>query len=409
MTRLLAEDPGDRAAFLSALRHSLGLSLGVMVALGFGRFAYALLLPAMRADLHWSYTTSGSLNTANAAGYLLGALLSAGLLRRRGARTVFLAGMLITATALLLTPLSSWVPWLLPIRTAAGLGGALSITAGGVLAAHAASGVAAARRGQVLSVYYAGGGLGILLSGLTLPELLAGYGAGVWRGCWLALGAASFAALLLAWRSLPPAAPLEAAVGAAPADPRPPIPWAALSAYACFALGYIAYMTFSVALLRAGGASPGLVGIFWSVLGLSSVLAPLVWGRLLNSARGGLPLAVLMACLALGAALPLLSPSPALLPPLSVLSAVLFGGTFLSVVAATTALVRHSSPPRSWSAGVARFTVVFAAFQTLGPLLTGLIADRAGGLQVGLGGSAGLLLLGALLAALQRGSDRAAA
>ena len=36
-----------------------------MVALGFTRFAYALLLPGMQASLHWSLGDAGALNTAN--------------------------------------------------------------------------------------------------------------------------------------------------------------------------------------------------------------------------------------------------------------------------------------------------------------------------------------------------------
>jgi hypothetical protein len=32
-----------------------GLTLGVMVTNGFVRFAYGLILPAMRAELNWSF------------------------------------------------------------------------------------------------------------------------------------------------------------------------------------------------------------------------------------------------------------------------------------------------------------------------------------------------------------------
>ncbi|MEY2859693.1 MAG: hypothetical protein RL392_151, partial [Pseudomonadota bacterium] len=35
---------------------ALALSLGAAVSLGITRFAYGLLLPAMRTDLGWSYT-----------------------------------------------------------------------------------------------------------------------------------------------------------------------------------------------------------------------------------------------------------------------------------------------------------------------------------------------------------------
>ena len=47
----------------------LGLALGVLVTNGFGRFAYGLILPAMKAELGWTYAQAGWLNTANAMDY----------------------------------------------------------------------------------------------------------------------------------------------------------------------------------------------------------------------------------------------------------------------------------------------------------------------------------------------------
>jgi predicted MFS family arabinose efflux permease len=76
------------------------LGLATAVSLGLARFSYALLLPPMRADLGWSYFTAGAMNTANAAGYLLGALLLPRVLARFDARSVLLAGSLGTALLL---------------------------------------------------------------------------------------------------------------------------------------------------------------------------------------------------------------------------------------------------------------------------------------------------------------------
>lgn len=53
-----------------------GLALGMAVVNGLARFACALVLPAMKADLGWSYTEAGSLNTTNAVGYLLGSYIA---------------------------------------------------------------------------------------------------------------------------------------------------------------------------------------------------------------------------------------------------------------------------------------------------------------------------------------------
>ena len=65
-------------------------------------------------------------------------------------------------------------------------------------------------------------------------------------------------------------------------------------------------------------------------------------------------------------------------------SGLLFGGVFLSVVASTTALVRHNLPPAQWAAGISAFTIVFAAGQIVGPTVVGFIADGPGGLARGL-------------------------
>jgi len=64
------------------------LALGSAVSLGLARFSYAFLLPAMRADLGWSYFTGGAMNTVNAAGYLLGALAVSRWLDRLGPRVL---------------------------------------------------------------------------------------------------------------------------------------------------------------------------------------------------------------------------------------------------------------------------------------------------------------------------------
>ena len=80
-----------------------GLAMGPAVALGLGRFAYALLLPAMRADLGWNYAQAGAINTANAAGYLAGALMAAPIAARLGEKRSFVLGLVITAAALTAT------------------------------------------------------------------------------------------------------------------------------------------------------------------------------------------------------------------------------------------------------------------------------------------------------------------
>ena len=84
----------------------IGLSLGPAVSNGYARFAYGLLLPAMREDLAWNFTQAGWINTTNAIGYLLGSLLALGLISQLGARVLFIGGFVLTIAALMASALS---------------------------------------------------------------------------------------------------------------------------------------------------------------------------------------------------------------------------------------------------------------------------------------------------------------
>jgi predicted MFS family arabinose efflux permease len=161
-----------------------------------------------------------------------------------------------------------------------------------------------------------------------------------------------------------------------------------------FGLGYIGYMTFNITLLREQGMARDGVALFYMVLGAGVVASSWLWAGLLQRHRGGVPMAVLNALLAVATALPVLSGSALA----AYVSAALFGSVFLSVVASTTALVRHNAEPAAWPAGIAAFTIVFALGQIVGPTLVGWVSDGPGGLNAGFACSAATLALGALLA-----------
>ncbi len=377
----------------TGLRTAAALALGAAVSLGLARFSYALLLPAMRADLGWSYTTAGAMNTLNAAGYLAGALALPRALAHIDARRLFLAGCLGTVLTLALHGLVSGDAALYLLRLLSGVTSAATFATGGLLAAR----IGGARPGMVLGLYYGGTGVGIVASALLVPPLAVRAVPHAWQAAWWALAAAALLATLLA-------AAATRALAAPPAAGarRAPVRWASfgcgLAGYGCFGLGYIGYMTFIVSLLREQQVPPAQIVAFYVLLGLAVVASSWLWAGLLQRFRGGGPLALLNALLALATLLPVLSAHPVAV----FASGALFGAVFLSVVASTTAFVRHNLPPAAWPAGIAAYTIVFAAGQIVGPTFTGWIADGRGGLAGGLAMSAALLAAGALLAALQR-------
>ncbi|RPH42112.1 MAG: YbfB/YjiJ family MFS transporter [Burkholderiales bacterium] len=371
------------------------LSFGPTVSNSFARFAYALVLPAMRTDLQLDWSSAGWLNTANAIGYLGGALLARMLVRRTGNRVLFASGMVITAVALAATGLVRDVGALTVMRGLSGVGGAMVFVCGGALSGNVFPGQPA-RATTTIAIFFAGGGIGLMLCGVAVPLLLEAYGDTAWPLAWQAMGVASLAmaaaATWAAWNiEEPGAAPGSADWRLAPFVPQ-------FLAYVCFGLGYIGYMTFVIAWMRVNGAGTGMVIAVWTVLGAATLAAPAVWAGPCERWRGGRPLAAVMAVLSAGAMLPMASLHPAAL----LASATLFGLAMFSAPSAVSSLIKHLLPKPAWGSAMATFTVAFAASQIVGPVATGWVADRFGSLRPGLTASAAVLLLGALLALAQR-------
>ncbi len=388
------------------IRLALALSLGAAVSLGITRFAYGLLLPPMRDDLGWSYTLAGAMNTFNAVGYLIGALVTPWLMRRFSPMVLLIAGSLGASLFMALSGFFTAAAPLLVQRLLAGVASALVFIAGGLLAARLGAGQPQ-RSGFLLGIYYGGTGLGIVISALGVPPVLAAaaqqpHG---WAWAWWGLALVCLlATAFMAWpaRVLANQPPPPASTAASPARIFRARDFAfALAGYAGFGVGYIGYMTFVIALLREQGSSSGAITTFYALLGLAVIASSRIWAGLLDRHRNGQALARLNALLGLAAIVPALTSWP----PLVIASGLLFGGVFLSVVASTTALVRHNLPPAQWAAGISAFTIVFAAGQIVGPTVVGFIADGssgAQGLREGLVFSAVALWIGAVLALRQR-------
>lgn len=393
---------GHDADRTQALILAVALSLGSAIALGLARFPYALLLPPMRNDLAWNFAQAGAMNTANALGYLLGALAFSRLSVRVASRSLFVAGCVVTAVLMAASGAFIDTDVLLALRVATGIGSALIFVSGGVLAARLAS-LSPRDAGLVIGTYYGGTGWGIVISSILVPLAVLPVVHG-WRYAWFALAAGCAVFFLVAVRaarrieSAQPAAATRRARNRVPADPMQRRRFAlALAGYGCFGIGYIGYMTFIVALLRNAGMSAGVVSGFYVLLGIATIVSARMWSKLLDRMRGGQALVILNALLAAATLVPAL-----LVHPLAAfVSGALFGATFLSAVTSTTAFVRHNLPASQWPSGINAFTIVFAFGQIVGPVVIGRVSDSAG-LTRGLVYSALVLFLGALLAACQK-------
>jgi predicted MFS family arabinose efflux permease len=391
-TRSVVSPPRIRPWIEGDLLVALGLALGPVVALGFSRFAYALLLPPMRENLHWSYTQAGGINTANAIGYIIGAATAALAAKRLGDRQVFIGTLAASAAVLLLSAAVATYGELFALRVAGGLTTAMTFVIGSSLASRI--------RASLLPVYFAGVGLGVVLSGAFVPAALS---LSNWRLGWLVLGVIAVLTVLPAWaaaRAVPDghAQPTSALRG----HEFKVLGWAFIS-YILFGAGYVSYMTFSVALLHHEGMSTAVTTSFFIILGVASITSTLLWGPLLHRLPHGTgPAAV--AAVVLAGTLPLLLGHGAVA---ALISALIFGSAFMAGPTAYTVISRRILHPAAWTAGIAALTTAFALGQSVGPIASGLLSDGSGGVKTGLWLSPILLALAIGASLLHREHEQA--
>ena len=168
--------------------------IGVMGALGFGRFAYTPILPAMKEGLSLTYTQMGWIGTGNFIGYLIFSLLGGYLATRIGPRKVISSFLVLVAVSLILTGISESFEFALAMRTLTGAGSAASNVP---IMALASAWFATSRRGMATGILVSGSSIALLFLGPLIPMILEGFPGNGWRLSWYVLGGATlFIALL---------------------------------------------------------------------------------------------------------------------------------------------------------------------------------------------------------------------
>ena len=332
--------------------------------LGIGRFAYSLVLPDMRDALGWSYSAAGFMNTINAAGYLAGALVASRLIRRFGLSAAVRWGTLACVVSLALCALSGNFVVLSFARLLAGVGAAVGFVGGGALAATIAQS-RPARANFLLSLFYAGPGLGIVSSGLIAPFVLQAFGPGSWWIVWWAMtllvdrhdhSAVAGADRCRCRHRRHGAGQIRRQAGADLSRRLFPV------RRRLHRLHDLHDRLCPRCRRRRGGAERVLVPDRRQRLRDAVGVAPRAGAR-----RGGLSTAIILGVNAIGAALPLFGHSPCC----SAISALVFGVSFFAVVGSTTAFVRFNYPPAAWPTAIAAMTIAFGIGQTLGPIAVG--------------------------------------
>lgn len=365
----------------------LGGILSLIVAMGIGRFAYTPILPLMQSDLSFSNAVGGYLATSNYAGYLLGAFL-VGVIPVKQHRTFILRLSLVISilTTASMGLFQSYFIWY-GLRFISGISSAIVfVMASGIVLDK----LAIRNKLNWSGIFYGGVGLGIFLSSLLIPILNRLYS---WEGVWLGLSGVSMLLVLIVWISMKDE-PLffektSKQESALCVPPLKWIPWL-IVAYGLEGLGYIVTGTFIVSIAKEIPSFNGDATVVWMVVGLAAIPSCIIWSELAKKIGFVKSLVLAMTLQAFGIALPALWVSQIGV----VLSALLFGATFMGITTLATTLARQMSPFNS-SRIIGILTSIYAGGQMIGPSIAGIISTATQNYDAVLLGAASVVLVGA--------------
>lgn len=383
-------------------------TLVTILAHGFGRMSYSVILPSMKDGLMLSYAQVGKIATGNFIGYLCLAITGGFLAARFGVRRVVFVSLLVIGISLFLTGFADSFIFAFFMRLVSGLGNGGSYVP---IMALPAAWFAMGKRGLAAGIVSAGIGAGLCISGNLLPPIILAFGKEGWRYAWFLLGVIVFVLAFVCYaflRDNPKEKGLSVYGGAEEQKTGPKVTlfsafkdvvvvpeiWKLGCVYFMYGFSYIIFLTFFVAYLTKEMQVPPKVAgglIFGLVLGISSIFCGVIYGWISDvvGRRYGSMIAYLT--LALSYMICALWRDYAGF----YVSAFIFGIAAFSIPTIMAAASGDAVGGRLAPAGLGFITLFFGVGQALGPWIGGLIKDATGTFTYAFVLSAVVSLLGA--------------
>ncbi len=370
----------------------------IMASIGFTRFAYTLIMPAMREGLALPYTAMGTIGTTGFVLYMLAGPPLGALTARLGMRATIAFALAVASVGLFGLALASGLASALVANVLVQLGSAAANVAG---FAVAMPWFPPRRRGAALGILLGGAGAGILLVGQVLPGIIA-TGPSGWRAAWAAVGALTLITAILTGALLRDHPDASWSAFRARTTARTawremltmPALWVSASIGATFGFEYIVYGTFFAVHLTMAGRSIHEAGQLWSLVGVLMIASGLVGGALSDRIGRLRAQAVLLAAQGAGAAcLAAYTEGPGVYVAIA-----LYGATVMGTTAVAGAFMTDVVGPARASSAVGFTNLVFGAGQALGPVVAGWLVDATGSVVAALLSATAVSAVGALVA-----------
>ena len=391
------ESKTARGAWLALLL----IGLASMVAQGFGRFTFPVLLTAIDRELLGSYTLAGFLSNVPLVAYLIGTGFTSLLSTRSDPTHLMKIGVTLSVLGLGSMSISPSV-WMLALALfVAGFGAALVwVPAPGI----AASMVGPTQGGLAIGLVGSGIGTGVMLAGpLTSAVRTVSGNEFSWRPVY-ALQALFGVAVLLGLflvlrRGEKPGTSVKVPVSVLTTVPH----WRPITfAFVVFGITYSLFFYFLPAQLVASGWSGSTARWMFALLGLASIFGGVVFGRI--SDRLSRPTTM-------GFGFVLMATAPLLVlvdnGVVVVIGVFAFGLCIAGVPTTIGAMLADALDSRSFVTAFGTITFAFGTAQLFGPPFAGWVGEKTGSFQIPFITASAVALLGALLTFPMKGTPKA--
>lgn len=381
-------------------------TLVTILAHGFGRMSYSVILPSMKEGLALNYTQLGSIATGNFIGYLSLAIIGGFLAARFGVRRVVFASLIVIGISLFLTGFSQSFIFAFFMRLISGLGNGGSYVP---IMALPAAWFVMKKRGLATGIVSGGIGTGLFISGIILPPIISAFDKDGWRYAWFVLGIAVFILAFVCFvflRNTPQEKGLTMYGGQEEQKGGPKVTlfsafrdvviepeiWKLGCVYFMYGFSYIIYLTFFMAYLTKEIGIPSIAaGRIFAFLGIISIFCGVIYGwisDILGRKHGSM-----IAYINLAISYIIFFVWKDVVG--FYVSAFIFGIAAFSIPTIMAAASGDAVGGRLAPAGLGFITLFFGIGQALGPFIGGWLKDATGTFTYAFALSAAVSLLGA--------------
>lgn len=299
--------------------------IGLFIGVGVARFAYTSLLPSMLDDKTLSLTFSGVLASTNYVGYLLGALFAVFIKDIDTKVKYFRLGLVLCVVSTAMMGVATQDMWLIVSRIIAGFGGAMALVVGAAIVMVKLN---FEDKTKAMGIYFSGIAIALAVSDIIARLVLT---IDTWQVSWLALALSAALVAPYSWYILSTDQKIQANNINHSLDKNlfSRFVIILIVAYFTAGVGMVVQGTFLPTIIQSLPGLESFAGFTWLLVGLAGIPSSIIWMRLAHKYGNVNIIIIAMIIQIIGILIPTLSSNLYL----NLLSGILYGGTFVGLVA----------------------------------------------------------------------------